>query len=127
MICLWRYKNDLRREQAKMIAKLKDVPMEFGEFGEMPMYLKVPVAYRNKTVLDDLTLELQAEEDAALKEAEKKQEVDSANDTASTSLLLMPIMAKPPADPLEVGSTIDGLSPRRLDDVEVDDEENDAA
>eukprot|EP00971_Amphidinium_carterae_P155645 3086364-Amphidinium_carterae.1 len=46
MICLWRFKNDLRREQAKMVAKLKETPMEFGEFGEMPMYLKVPVAYR---------------------------------------------------------------------------------
>eukprot|EP00971_Amphidinium_carterae_P084121 1665238-Amphidinium_carterae.1 len=117
MICLWRYKNDLRREQAKMIAKLKDVPMEFGEFGEMPMYLNVPVAYRVR----DSILKLQDEEDAALKEAEKKQEVDLANVTSSTSLPLIPVMAKSSADPLEIGSTIDGLSPRRLGDVEVDD------
>eukprot|EP00971_Amphidinium_carterae_P126899 2514315-Amphidinium_carterae.1 len=38
-----------------------------------------------------------------------------------------PIMAKLPADPLKVGSTVDGLSPRRLDDVLVDDKEAHAA
>eukprot|EP00971_Amphidinium_carterae_P026314 519085-Amphidinium_carterae.1 len=38
-----------------------------------------------------------------------------------------PIMAKSPDDPFEVGSTIDGLSPRRLDNVQVDDNEEHAA
>eukprot|EP00971_Amphidinium_carterae_P104251 2064675-Amphidinium_carterae.1 len=38
-----------------------------------------------------------------------------------------PIMAKSPADPFEVGSTVDGLSPRRLDDVLVDNEKSHAA
>eukprot|EP00971_Amphidinium_carterae_P093667 1853573-Amphidinium_carterae.1 len=38
-----------------------------------------------------------------------------------------PTMAKSPVDPLEVGSTADGLSPRRIDDVQVDDEEEHAA
>eukprot|EP00971_Amphidinium_carterae_P210502 4176703-Amphidinium_carterae.1 len=88
--------------------------MEFGEFGEMPMYLKVPVAYRVRRFdlgkLKIILKELQDEEEAAIKDTEKKQEVDSANDTSSTSLPLVPIMAKFPADPLEVGSTIDGLS-----------------
>eukprot|EP00971_Amphidinium_carterae_P082405 1629100-Amphidinium_carterae.1 len=46
MIALWRFKNDLRRKQAKVIAQLKDVSLEYGKFGEMPMYLKVPVLHR---------------------------------------------------------------------------------
>eukprot|EP00971_Amphidinium_carterae_P283698 5632154-Amphidinium_carterae.1 len=117
-----------------MVAKLKEIPMDLGEFGEMPMYLKVPVAYRMRRYelgkLKIILKELQDEEDAALKDAEEKQEVDSANATPSTSLPLVPIvpiLAKSPVGALEVGSTADGLSPRRLDDVLVDDEEDDAA
>eukprot|EP00971_Amphidinium_carterae_P213433 4235779-Amphidinium_carterae.1 len=46
MIALWRSKNDFRREQAKMIAQLKDIPLEFGDFGVMPYYKKVPQTHR---------------------------------------------------------------------------------
>eukprot|EP00971_Amphidinium_carterae_P121818 2412431-Amphidinium_carterae.1 len=41
MIGLWKRKNESRREQAKMIADMKGVPLVFGEFGDMPYYKKV--------------------------------------------------------------------------------------
>eukprot|EP00971_Amphidinium_carterae_P132948 2632698-Amphidinium_carterae.2 len=46
MVGLWRRKNESRREQAKMIAQLKDVPLEFGDFGVMPYNKKVPETHR---------------------------------------------------------------------------------
>eukprot|EP00971_Amphidinium_carterae_P163949 3250411-Amphidinium_carterae.1 len=46
MIALWRLKNDMRREQAKMVAQLKGIPLEYGEFGTMPFYKKVPITHR---------------------------------------------------------------------------------
>eukprot|EP00971_Amphidinium_carterae_P104972 2078711-Amphidinium_carterae.2 len=36
MIGLWKRKNEARREHARMIADMKGVPLEFGDFGEMP-------------------------------------------------------------------------------------------
>eukprot|EP00971_Amphidinium_carterae_P107826 2134961-Amphidinium_carterae.1 len=128
MIATWRFRNDLRRQQAKMVAKLKDVPLEYGEFDEMPMYLTVPVTYRVRRFqlgkLKIILKEIQDEEDAALKEAEKEPEVDSADADPPTSLPLVPtpITTKSSIDPPEVGSTADGLSPRRHDEVEEDDE-----
>eukprot|EP00971_Amphidinium_carterae_P164231 3255819-Amphidinium_carterae.1 len=92
------------------------------------MYLKVPVAYRVRRFelgkLKIIVKELQDKADAALKDAEEKAEVDSADADSTTSLPLVhvPMMNGSPRDPLEVGSTADGLSPRRLDDVQVDDE-----
>eukprot|EP00971_Amphidinium_carterae_P147371 2920344-Amphidinium_carterae.1 len=38
MIGLWKRRNEARREHAKMIAEMKGVPLEFGEFGDMPFY-----------------------------------------------------------------------------------------
>eukprot|EP00971_Amphidinium_carterae_P118558 2348948-Amphidinium_carterae.1 len=46
MIGLWRRRNATRREQAQMIADMKGVPLEFGEFGETPYYKSVPEYYR---------------------------------------------------------------------------------
>eukprot|EP00971_Amphidinium_carterae_P267730 5311248-Amphidinium_carterae.1 len=81
-----------------MVAKLKDVPLEFGEF----VILK----------------ELQEKEETALKKAEEEPEADSAEANPATSLHLVPIpvVNESHIDSLEVGSTADGLSPRRLDD-----------
>eukprot|EP00971_Amphidinium_carterae_P171358 3397036-Amphidinium_carterae.1 len=128
MIATWRFKNDLRREQAKMIAKLKDVPLDYGEFGEMPMYLKVPVSHRFRRFqlgkLKIILRELQEAEAAALKEAKDAEEVEMADATPSTPLPLVPMVTESTEDPLEVGSTFDGLSPRHLDDVPVDDEDD---
>eukprot|EP00971_Amphidinium_carterae_P014831 292745-Amphidinium_carterae.1 len=36
MIGLWKRRNTTRRKQAQMIADMKGVPIEFGEFGEIP-------------------------------------------------------------------------------------------
>eukprot|EP00971_Amphidinium_carterae_P216259 4292870-Amphidinium_carterae.1 len=128
MIATWRFRNDLRREQAKMVAKLKDIPLEYGEFGEMPMYKSVPAVYRARRFhlgkLKIILKEIQDEQDAALKEAEKEPEAQLADADALTSLPLVPtpLKNKPPIDSPEVGSTADGLSPRRLDEVEDADE-----
>eukprot|EP00971_Amphidinium_carterae_P199444 3958193-Amphidinium_carterae.1 len=46
MIGLWKLENETRREHAKMIADMMGVPLEFGEFGEMPYYKRVPEPYR---------------------------------------------------------------------------------
>eukprot|EP00971_Amphidinium_carterae_P191577 3801646-Amphidinium_carterae.1 len=54
MIALWRTRNDFRREQAKMIAQLKDIPLEFGDFGTMPYYKKVPQTHRVRRFLMNL-------------------------------------------------------------------------
>eukprot|EP00971_Amphidinium_carterae_P091053 1802357-Amphidinium_carterae.1 len=66
--------------------------MEFGDFGEMPMYIKVPVAYHVRRFelgkLKIILKELQDEKDAALKDAEEKQEVNPANAAFPTSLPL---------------------------------------
>eukprot|EP00971_Amphidinium_carterae_P058957 1165699-Amphidinium_carterae.1 len=108
-----------------MVAKLKDVPLEYGEFGEMPMYLTVPVTHRVRRFqlgeLKILLKELQDEEDAALKKAENEPEVDLADANPPTSLPLVPtpITTRSTTDPPDVGSTADGLSPQRLDEVEV--------
>eukprot|EP00971_Amphidinium_carterae_P100593 1990171-Amphidinium_carterae.1 len=75
-----------------MVAKLKDVPLEYGEFGEMPMYLTVPVTHRARRFhlgkLKIILKELQEKEDAALKEAEEEPEADSAEANPATSLPL---------------------------------------
>eukprot|EP00971_Amphidinium_carterae_P172829 3425918-Amphidinium_carterae.3 len=46
MIGLWKGRNEAPREQAQMRADMMGVPLEFGEFGEMPYYKKVPEFYR---------------------------------------------------------------------------------
>eukprot|EP00971_Amphidinium_carterae_P293391 5824841-Amphidinium_carterae.1 len=89
-----------------MIADLKKIPLEYGEFGEMPMYLKVPVTHRVRRFqlgkLKIILKELQDEEEAALKD---KEEVSEAN--SPTTLPLLPTTTMPTEDLLEVGSTAD--------------------
>eukprot|EP00971_Amphidinium_carterae_P218524 4337540-Amphidinium_carterae.1 len=74
MIALWRLKNDHRREQAKMIAQMKGVPLEYGEFGTMPYYKKVPATHRARRFqlgkLAVMMKDIKDEEDAALRRAE---------------------------------------------------------
>eukprot|EP00971_Amphidinium_carterae_P106256 2104547-Amphidinium_carterae.1 len=71
----------MRREQAKMIAQLKGIPLEYGEFGAMPYYKKVPVTHRvRRFQLGKLAImlkDLKDEEDAALRSTEVASE-DSA-------------------------------------------------
>eukprot|EP00971_Amphidinium_carterae_P277973 5518044-Amphidinium_carterae.1 len=61
--------------------RLKEVPLEYGEFGEMPMYLKVPVSHRVRRFqlgkLKIILKELQDEEEAALKDQEEVSDADS--------------------------------------------------
>eukprot|EP00971_Amphidinium_carterae_P254192 5046168-Amphidinium_carterae.1 len=119
MIGLWRFKNDLRREQARMVAQLKGIPLEYGEFGDMPLYKKVPVTHRvRRFQLGKLAIilkELQEEEETALRSKEAEAEADP-----STSLPMMSAMPNPSDDSLETGTMAEGLSPRDLDDVQED-------
>eukprot|EP00971_Amphidinium_carterae_P136482 2704231-Amphidinium_carterae.1 len=85
MIALWRLKNDMRREQAKMVAQLKGIPLEYGEFGTMPYYKKVPITHRvRRFQLGKLAImlkDIKDEENAALRRAE------AAVDSVEASLL----------------------------------------
>eukprot|EP00971_Amphidinium_carterae_P149208 2958454-Amphidinium_carterae.1 len=94
----------------------------------MPMYLKVPVTHRVRRFqlgkLKIILKELQDEEEAALKDAEEKEEVHHAKVTPTPSLPLLHITTESTEDPLEVGSTAAGLSPRNLDDVPEDDNDD---
>eukprot|EP00971_Amphidinium_carterae_P253137 5025930-Amphidinium_carterae.1 len=57
-----------------MVAQLKGIPLEYGEFGDMPFYRKVPVTHRvRRFQLGKLAItlkEIQEEEEAALKREE---------------------------------------------------------
>eukprot|EP00971_Amphidinium_carterae_P240796 4780353-Amphidinium_carterae.1 len=69
------------------------------------MYIKVPVAYRVRRFdlgkLKIILKKLQNEENAALKDAEEKQEAHAAFPTSLPLVPIKPIMAKSPADPLK--------------------------
>eukprot|EP00971_Amphidinium_carterae_P234691 4657150-Amphidinium_carterae.1 len=95
MIALWRLKNDMRREQAKMVAQLKGIPLKYGEFGAMPFYKKVPVTHRvRRFQLGKLAIMLKDfkdEEDAALRSTEAASEANAAT-------VLTPQDQEPPVD-----------------------------
>eukprot|EP00971_Amphidinium_carterae_P152194 3016718-Amphidinium_carterae.1 len=124
MIALWRSKNDLRREKARMVAQLKGIPIEYGEFGDMPLYRKVPVTHRARRFqlgkLAIILKELKEEEEAALRNEEPADDADLPASLPPMSVLPIP-STDPSADSLETGTVADGLSPRNQDDVRVDD------
>eukprot|EP00971_Amphidinium_carterae_P351880 6492318-Amphidinium_carterae.3 len=45
VIGLWKRRNETRRQQAQMRADMMGVPLEFGEFGDVPYYKKVPEVF----------------------------------------------------------------------------------
>eukprot|EP00971_Amphidinium_carterae_P051950 1022578-Amphidinium_carterae.1 len=105
-----------------MVAQLKGIPLEYGEFGDMPLYWKVPVTHRARRFqlgkLAIILKELKEEEEAALRNEEVADEADS-----QASLPPMSTLPIPSADSLETGTVADGLSPRNLDDVQLDENE----
>eukprot|EP00971_Amphidinium_carterae_P152256 3017731-Amphidinium_carterae.1 len=125
MLGLWRRKNEFRREQAKMIAQLKDVPLEFGNFGVMPYYKKVPETHRvRRFQLGKLKLMLKdlEEEKELVTETLREAEIASGQVTADALSQLGDDTENPKGSSIavETATVADDLSPRRLDDV-VDD------
>eukprot|EP00971_Amphidinium_carterae_P083852 1659523-Amphidinium_carterae.1 len=112
MIALWRTKNDKRREKARMIAELKGVSLEFGDFGDVPMYRQVPVTHRvRRFQLGKLAI-IQKE----LKEAEEA--TTRADEAANADLSAEPLSPKsiptvtptePTEENAELGSSTEGV------------------
>eukprot|EP00971_Amphidinium_carterae_P082372 1628600-Amphidinium_carterae.1 len=112
-----------------MIAQMKDVPLEFGDFGVMPYYKKVPQTHRVrrfqlgklKLMLKDIeekntAIRQRAEDEAdAVAKSLRDAEHASRNLTADALSLLEDDTPKPASDPNGAATVIEGSSPKRLD------------
>eukprot|EP00971_Amphidinium_carterae_P104973 2078712-Amphidinium_carterae.1 len=136
MVALWRKKNDARRDQAAMVAQLKGIPLEYGDFGTMPYYKKVPKTHRARRFqLGKLAIMLQDRKDEANANLRCVEAAVDAVDLLVASQNLLghdPIDASALnaesvlGDSIETATVAEGVSPRNLDDVQVDDSEMDA-
>eukprot|EP00971_Amphidinium_carterae_P244077 4846504-Amphidinium_carterae.2 len=132
MIALWKAKREFRREQAQMKAQMKGVPLEFGDFGVMPYYKKVPQTHRvRRFQLGKLKLMLKdiEEEKAAIRQCADEEAdavADSLRDAEHTSRDLTATALsqlgdetpKPSTDPDGAETVIEGGSPKHLDEVD---------
>eukprot|EP00971_Amphidinium_carterae_P189039 3752752-Amphidinium_carterae.1 len=115
-----------------MIAEMKGVPLEFGEFGEMPCYKKVPEEYRVrrfqlgklKLMMRDIVEEkaeirrLAAEEDEAIKNTLREAEHASRNITAEALSHLGDDTVPRDNDLEETATVAEALSPKHMGDVD---------
>eukprot|EP00971_Amphidinium_carterae_P087798 1737241-Amphidinium_carterae.1 len=86
MIGLWKRRNTTRREQAQMIADMKGVPIEFGAFGEIPYYKRVPEYYRvRRFQLDKLKIMMRDRDEEM--EAIRKRAADEED-----AIQLLPVL-----------------------------------
>eukprot|EP00971_Amphidinium_carterae_P188526 3742143-Amphidinium_carterae.1 len=121
MIALWRSKNDLRREKARMIAQLKGVSLEYGEFGDVPMYRKVPVTHRvRRFQLGKLAIilkELKEAEEATIKADEVADDPSESSPPMSTT----PIPVTAPSEVIpETSAVAESETSANLENVRVD-------
>eukprot|EP00971_Amphidinium_carterae_P311578 6192714-Amphidinium_carterae.2 len=133
MIALWKSKNEFRREQAQMIAQMKGVPLEFGEFGVMPYYKKAPQTHhvrrfqlgKLKLMLKDIEEEKEAIRQRADEDvdavADSLREAEHASRliiTATTLGQLGNDTTPPDADPDGTATVMDANSPKHIDEVD---------
>eukprot|EP00971_Amphidinium_carterae_P085069 1682925-Amphidinium_carterae.1 len=124
--------RQFRREQAQMVAQMKGVPLEFGDFGVMPYYKKVPQTHRVrcfqlgklKRMLKDIEEEkevihqrAEAEGDAVA-ETLGEAEIASALITAAALSNLADAIENPTDNSVETATVADALSSKRMDEVD---------
>eukprot|EP00971_Amphidinium_carterae_P067030 1327054-Amphidinium_carterae.2 len=101
MIGLWKRRNTTCREQVQMIADMKGVPIEFGEFGEIPYYKKVPEYYRvRRFQLDKLKIMMRDRDEEM--EAIRKRAADEEDAIAMKKTLLPILFVKQKMHPVRL-------------------------
>eukprot|EP00971_Amphidinium_carterae_P047869 942817-Amphidinium_carterae.2 len=132
MIGLWKRKNEARREHARMIADMKGVPLEFGAFGEMPYYKRVPESHRVRRFqlgkLKIMSRDCEEEQEANRRRAVAEQEaieqalLDADNASRHITAAALSQLEGAESKPARVSKgapTIHGGgSPKRMDEVD---------